>query len=200
MIKGMTKEVRSMNKQQEKRLNIINKTITLCAQYGFHGTSMDTITTATGVSKATIYKYFISKENLIKEALILFSERALNHLDLTFSDPSLTLEQKLSERFDLLVALVKDDLFNGCYFQLAYSEFNHTDDGIADICSGYKNMRVDMIKALLIENNINNAELKSQQAELIFNGLLASLQITKNTNLIPMAKEMYLNIILNDNK
>ncbi len=53
-----------MSKQQEKRLNIINKTITLCAQYGFHGTSMDSITTATGVSKATIYKYFISKKIL----------------------------------------------------------------------------------------------------------------------------------------
>ncbi|WP_052957654.1 TetR/AcrR family transcriptional regulator [Photobacterium kishitanii] len=79
-----------MSKQQEKRLNIINKTITLCAQNGFHGTSIDSITTATGVSKATIYKYFISKENLIKEALSLFSE------------------------------------------------FNHTDDNIADICSGYK--------------------------------------------------------------
>lgn len=184
-----------MNKQQEKRLNIVNKTITLCAQYGFHGTSMDSITSATGVSKATIYKYFISKENLIKEALFLFSEQALSSLNVIFSDPTLTLEQKLSERFEILVALMKDDLFNGCYFQLAYSEFNHTDDNIAKICSNYKNTRVNMIKDLLTENNINNAELKSQQAELIFNGLLATLQITKNTKLIPMAKKMYLNVI-----
>ena len=103
-----------MNKQQEKRLNIVNKTITLCAQYGFHGTSMDSITSATGVSKATIYKYFISKENLIKEALSLFSERALNSLNIIFADPTLTLEQKLSERFEILVSLMKDDLFNGC--------------------------------------------------------------------------------------
>jgi hypothetical protein len=145
-----------MNKQQEKRLNIVNKTITLCAQYGFHGTSI--------------------------------------------ADPTLTLEQKLSERFEILVSLMKDDLFNGCYFQLAYSEFNHIDDNIAKICSGYKNARVNMIKDLLTEYNIHNAELKSQQAELIFNGLLASLQITKNTQLIPMAKEMYLNVIFNDNK
>ncbi|MCD9526937.1 TetR/AcrR family transcriptional regulator [Photobacterium carnosum] len=184
-----------MNKQQEKRLNIVNKTITLCAQYGFHGTSMDSITSATGVSKATIYKYFISKENLIKEALFLFSEQALNSLNVIFSDPTLTLEKKLSERFEILVTLMKDDLFNGCYFQLAYSEFNHTDDNIAKICSHYKNTRVNMIKDLLTENNINNAELKSQQAELIFNGLLATLQITKNTKLIPMAKKMYLNVI-----
>ncbi|WP_305809802.1 TetR/AcrR family transcriptional regulator [Photobacterium kishitanii] len=78
-----------MSKQQEKRLNIINKTITLCAQYGFHGTSMDSIIPLPkGVSKATIYKYFISKENLIKEALIMFSERALNHLNIVFSDPT----------------------------------------------------------------------------------------------------------------
>ncbi len=76
---------------------------------------------------------------------------------------------------------MKDDLFNGCYFQLAYSEFNHTDITIADICSGYKKTRVNMIQALLTKHNINDPELKSQQAELIFNGLLASLQITKKT-------------------
>ncbi|SMY31860.1 HTH-type transcriptional regulator YjdC [Photobacterium malacitanum] len=187
-----------MSKQQEKRLNIINKTINLCAQYGFHGTSMDSITTATGVSKATIYKYFTSKENLINEALVMFSERALNHLSIIFSDPSLTLEQKLSERFEVLVKLMKDDLFNGCYFQLAYSEFNHTDNAIADTCSGYKMQRVEMIQALLTQHNITNAALKSQQAELIFNGLLASLQITKNTQLISMAKDMYLDIIFKD--
>ncbi|MCD9515624.1 TetR/AcrR family transcriptional regulator [Photobacterium carnosum] len=189
-----------MSKQQEKRLNIINKTITLCAQNGFHGTSMDSITTAAGVSKATIYKYFISKENLIKEALSIFSDRAINYLDNIISNPTLTLEQKLSERFEMLAVLMKDDLFNGCYFQLAYSEFNHTDDNIADICSGYKKTRVNMIHTLLNENDINNAELKSQQAELIFNGLLATLQVTKNIKLIPMAKNMYLNVIFANNK
>lgn len=187
-----------MNKREEKRLNIINKTIILCAQYGFHGTSMDSITTATGVSKATIYKYFISKENLIKEALIMFSERAIIHLETIFSDNNLTLEQKLSERFELLATLMKDDLFNGCYFQLAYSEFSHTDNDIADICSAYKKGRISMIKDLLNKNNINNAAMRSQQAELIFNGLLASLQITKNLHLIPMAKDMYLNAIFKD--
>ncbi|WP_235861106.1 hypothetical protein [Photobacterium phosphoreum] len=55
-----------------------------------------------------------------------------------------------------------------------------------------------MIQALLTKHNISNAALKSQQAELIFNGLLASLQITKNAQLIPMAKAMYLDIIFKD--
>ncbi len=74
-------------------------------------------------------------------------------------------------------------------------------------------MSTEFITLLIIDNNntpsytvttngntsllfVGKSALKSQQAELVFNGLLASLQITKNTQLIPMAKAMYLDIIL----
>ncbi|KJG64745.1 hypothetical protein UA41_22620 [Photobacterium kishitanii] len=57
-----------------------------------------------------------------------------------------------------------------------------------------------MIHILLNKHDINNSELKSQQAELIFNGLLATLQVTENIKLIPMAKNMYLNVIFANNK
>ncbi|WP_305462630.1 TetR/AcrR family transcriptional regulator [Photobacterium leiognathi] len=185
-----------MSKQEQKKINIINKTIELCSKYGFHGTSMDNITSATSVSKATIYKYFNSKENLIAEALAIFSQQAIEKLELLYSDNTLTLEQKLSSRFDGLLDLFNRHAFHGCYFQLAYSEFNQIDPNIGQICSGYKQKRLTMLDELLQNEGIKDPTYKAKQAELIFNGLLATLQITEDQSLIPIAKDMYLTAIL----
>lgn len=80
--------------ERRKRVNALKKTIELCAIHGFHGTSMDKITAATGLSKATIYKYFKSKENLIANALELFSQQSLSHVQALFENTDLTLEEK----------------------------------------------------------------------------------------------------------
>lgn len=181
--------------KEEKRLNALQKTIELCALYGFHGTSMDKITAATGLSKATIYKYFQSKENLIAKALELFSEQSLSSVKVIFENTDLTLEEKVALRFEGLAGCIDIDSFNGCYFQLAFSEYSNEDKAITEVSAQYKHKTQDLLIALLKRHDISNAELKAKKAGLVYNGLLASLQLTKDILLIELAHQLFIDII-----
>ena len=181
--------------KEEKRLNALQKTIELCALYGFHGTSMDKITAATSLSKATIYKYFQSKENLIAKALELFSEQSLSSVKVIFENTDLTLEEKVALRFEGLASCIDIDSFNGCYFQLAFSEYSNEDKAITEVSAQYKQKTQDLLIALLKRHDISHAELKAKKAGLVYNGLLASLQLTKDILLIELAHQLFIDII-----
>jgi AcrR family transcriptional regulator len=58
-------------KKTNKRDDIIEASLDLIAEHGFHGTPMSLIAEQAGVGAGTIYRYFESKDVLIKE---LFAE------------------------------------------------------------------------------------------------------------------------------
>ena len=185
-----------MSKKEEKRLKIIEVTADLCIQNGYQGTSVDELTSKTGFSKATIYRYFNSKEHLISETLRYYADKHTDALKELINNPELSLEQKVEELFERLRQLVVNDQFYGCYFQLAYSEFCNKDEDISSTCTQYKQGRIDLITDMLVKHHVDDAQLKAMKAELIYSGLIASLPITKNIALIDIAKEMYLREIL----
>lgn len=188
-----------MNNKQNKKLKIIEVTAEHCIRNGYQGTSMDEITAATGMSKATIYRYFKSKEHLISETLNHYANTYTDLLTEIVNDKTLSLIQKVEARFEGLRQLVINDQFNGCYFQQAYSEFCNKDKDITSICTQQSQDKVDLITDLLIKHQVDNAPAKAMKAELIFSGLIAALHITKNTALIDITKEMYLKEILDSN-
>lgn len=185
-----------MSKKEDKKLKIIEVTAQHCLKNGYQGTSMDELTAETGVSKATIYRYFKSKESLISETLSYYSKKYTDSLIELFNDPDLSLEQKLKARFETLHQLVTNKQFNGCSFQSAYSEYCNKDEDITSTCIQFTRDKVDLITDMLIKHHVDDAHLKAMRAELIFSGLIATLHITNNTELIDVAQEMYLREIL----
>ena len=73
-----------MNVQLEdicgKRETVLNSTLTLIRQYGFHGTPMSMIAKHAGVAAGTIYHYFESKDALIDALYAHESSRLANSL------------------------------------------------------------------------------------------------------------------------
>jgi AcrR family transcriptional regulator len=49
---------------EERRVTILDAALSVFAERGFHGTSIDDIARAAGISKALIYEHFASKEQL----------------------------------------------------------------------------------------------------------------------------------------
>ncbi|WP_062260586.1 TetR/AcrR family transcriptional regulator [Endozoicomonas arenosclerae] len=184
-----------MTRTEEKKRNAIRKTVELCSRFGFHGTSMDRITAETGLSKATIYKYFATKENLIACALESYSDLAMENLDRLLSDESLTLHEKLTARFDALRKGVDLGQFHGCYFQLAFSEYAQVNEKISGVCTHYKSSVINRIEQLLKANDIPEAGKKAIKAEMAFNGLLSTLHLSQEPVLIDMAETLYIDII-----
>jgi AcrR family transcriptional regulator len=60
-----------------RRDQILAEAAGLFARHGFHGTSIDVIGAAVGVSGPALYRHFPSKEGLLAEMLVGISERLL---------------------------------------------------------------------------------------------------------------------------
>lgn len=54
---------------ESKRQAILEGATTVFVERGFHGTSMDAISSLTGISKPTLYRHFASKEELFRAIL-----------------------------------------------------------------------------------------------------------------------------------
>lgn len=179
---------------KDKELILIDKVMQSCSEAGFHFLSVDAIAKESGVSKATIYKYFDSKEQLFARSLEAYKDKALAYLKSLYEDENLSLEEKIDLRFDMLKKKITPN-FNGCLFQLAYTEYCNQDDEIANACHDFKKKTQQLLSSLLSNNNISNATEKSIMAEMIYNGLLAYLQMNKDDGLIDNAKSLYKKVI-----
>jgi AcrR family transcriptional regulator len=84
-----------MSKSDSRRQVILEAANRLFRAQGFDRTSMAEITTQVGGSKATLYSYFASKEELFVECMMAALENymsdTLKHLDASVSDPETAL-------------------------------------------------------------------------------------------------------------
>ena len=69
-----------MRKTDQKRQNILDTAYRLFQSKGFANTSMSEITAEVGGSKATIYNYFPSKEELFVECMTSFSDQYIDRI------------------------------------------------------------------------------------------------------------------------
>jgi AcrR family transcriptional regulator len=80
-----------MSKNDSKRQAILENAYRLFRAQGFDGTSMADIISQVGGSKATLYSYFPSKEELFVECMMAalqnYMSDTLKHLDASRSDP-----------------------------------------------------------------------------------------------------------------
>lgn len=94
-----------LSRSEQKRQQILNAGRELFMAQGFAETSMDQVTAKSGVSKATVYNHFPSKEILFEEAVRTRAAEvfeALPALDPHHEDP----EEMLTEYFHALMQIL----------------------------------------------------------------------------------------------
>lgn len=115
---------------QNKRAELIRKSLGLFYRNGFHATGMDLVAKETGVSKTSIYKHFRTKEDLILAVLRLRDEDFRNRLIRRTEEMSDTPQGQLFALFDALEEWFLQDGFKGCMFIKASAEFQEKDHPI----------------------------------------------------------------------
>jgi AcrR family transcriptional regulator len=69
-----------MEKSNDKRQLILDTTLKLIAENGFHGTAMSKVAKEAGVSAGIIYHYFASKDDLILDLYRYNKQKSMNAL------------------------------------------------------------------------------------------------------------------------
>ena len=71
----------SAEKKEAKKERIIEKSMELFEENGYHATKVETITKALGISKGNFYTYFNSKEEVLYEILDIMKEQRIKLLN-----------------------------------------------------------------------------------------------------------------------
>jgi AcrR family transcriptional regulator len=91
----------------DRRAAILDAAMEAFATRGYHGTSLDDVAAAAGVSKALIYEHFSSKQNL-HDTLISVQAGDLFGRLAAAADPELAPEQRLRGGIDVFFGFVEE--------------------------------------------------------------------------------------------
>ncbi len=146
--------------QNFRRDQIINAAREVIGQNGYESTSMDQIARQAGVSRSTVYEYFSSKEEILRDSFAAHLERLGAELDRCVDEANTTLDQ-LTAFFEVCLASVDEhrEYFLSVVFPLALDEPTRTDGrGGRDFVGVVKhfNETVDRI----LEEGIARGELR----------------------------------------
>ena len=84
-------------RQRERRDRIVQATVQLMGDHDYESLQMKDITAAAGVALGTTYRYFSSKDHLVAEALLAWSEQFKRESDVPHRPQRRPVEDRLSQ-------------------------------------------------------------------------------------------------------
>jgi len=142
---------------QPRRQLLLDKAASLFNQHGYHATGIDRILKESGVSKATLYKYFASKDALILEVLkqrhVQLKQSLIDH----FTNAPIK-EESVLIIFDNFNDWFNSENFYGCNFINAGAEFAQDDSEIHQYSTYHKESLKQLLKEFLIKTKRNKEE------------------------------------------
>ena len=145
--------------KKSKKEILIETSLRLFNEHGYHATGIDTVMRESGVSKTTLYKYFRTKEELIlavlkfrHEQLDLLFQTAIEKVNEETSkiDGVLCVEQqKIIAVFNALDQWFQSENFFGCNFINASAEYGDKEDPIHQYAAYHKAWVCDYLCAIM---------------------------------------------------
>ena len=156
---------------------------------GINSTGVDTIVAVAGTTKMTLYKYFISKENLILEVLKKghddFQAWLTEQLNASSKKPS----EKLLKLFEFIEEWVTSPNFRGMGFIKASAEFPNEESPVHQLSSEQSREFRQYIGSLASDANIKDAEGLALQLSLLFEGAVQAEQMKRGSGAMKYAKK-----------
>ncbi|TAL46379.1 MAG: TetR/AcrR family transcriptional regulator [Salinibacterium sp.] len=119
-------------------------------EFGIHNVGVDRIIGASAVTKATFYKHYRAKDNLIVEYITARHELVRRELAGIIASSN-TVEDALNQFVAAAVAEIANPSFRGCPFINAAAEFPEADHPVRRVVTAHREWYVDALADLLKE-------------------------------------------------
>ena len=160
-------------KTEAKRQAIIQAAMEIFQELGFERTSMSKICAKVGGSKATIYNYFASKEELFFEIVTLSNEEKFQYVHEVLENENADIKTTLCNFGERLMSfLYSDELINLRF--LAITESRRSDLGKLAYENGA--MRSQGMMSVYLEKIMNNGKIKKETPSIITRHLYSLLE------------------------
>ena len=165
------------------RDRIIDVSSALFYSEGIRGVGIDRIIDASGVAKATLYKHFRSKDELVVAYLKSRHQRVIESLKSHLLSPSLPPQDQVMQVFGLLENKAEsDETFRGCAFLMAVSEYGNNPE-VVEVARRHKACVRDIFSEILgnagplpATDIAGIADIAGQLA-LLYDGALAQIMV-----------------------
>ncbi len=156
---------------------------------GINSTGVDTIVAVAGTTKMTLYKYFVSKENLILEVLKKGHDDFQGWLTEQLNTSSKKPSEKLLKLFEFIEEWVTSPNFRGMGFIKASAEFPNEESPVHQLSSEQSREFRQYIGRLASDANIKDAEGLALQLSLLFEGAVQAEQMKRGSGAMKYAKK-----------
>ncbi|QDF97839.1 TetR family transcriptional regulator [Azoarcus sp. DD4] len=160
-----------MNKQEQ----LVDSAMQLFYRQGFHATGVDQLSREGEVTKRTLYRYFPTKEALVRAALehrdALFMARMRAHVE---AQP---LAQRPAAYIDFILAWTQEPDFHGCAFINAAAEYPAVSDEAHAVAAAHKQAIRDYLDRICVEAGLAEPQAAARQLFLLGEGLTVAAQV-----------------------
>ncbi|MCL1114419.1 TetR/AcrR family transcriptional regulator [Shewanella basaltis] len=171
---------------QPRKQHLVDTALALFNQQGYHATGIDLILAQSGVSKATLYKHFRSKDELILAALEQRHLHVLNAISTKIDRAIKAGDSGVLAIFDALNEWFNSEQFLGCNFINASAEYGDAQHPIHRLSAQHKQAIIELIRAQLPPNDAEKAD----QIGLLVDGAIVMAHTRGIKNAAFIAKDM----------
>ncbi len=173
-----------------KREQLINASMLLFYENGFHATGIDKILVTAKVSKKTMYQYFRSKDELIYAALRHYDSVFRNQFMKDVEASGRTPIEKLRGVFDVLERQFTKDVYFGCLCTNAIAEYSAKDSMVREIANQCASQIRAYVAQLAKEANLKEPDDLADQLYLIYRGACTVAHVSQSPQQAHVAKRI----------
>lgn len=173
------------------RDDILDIAGTLFYREGIRAVGIDRIVAEANIAKATLYRYFPSKNDLVASYLNARHERvilSLHHILQLHPTP----RAQLAAIFDMLFEKADNPDFRGCAFALAVAEHGDS-ERVVNVARTHKNAVRTLLGAILARAGVLETQPATHVA-LLYEGALATVAVHHDPQAVLQAKACALSI------
>ncbi len=158
------------------RQHILDVASELFYREGIRSIGVDTIVEKAGISKATLYRHFTTKDELVVAYLEAQDHINWQHFDEAIAEHAGSPKEQMLALIDATVELLEPGYHRGCHFLNALAEFSEEDHPVHLLAVEY-NRAIRMRLSRLCQQAGASDENLTDQLMLVINGALSSVPI-----------------------
>ncbi len=177
-------------KKNEKHDAILVTANLLFEKQGFHATGVDQIAAESGVTKRTLYKYFVSKEGLIEAVLKRHQEGMMARSRAKILAIHPVGDARLMACVELYREWFARSNFSGCIFVKTLNEFGACSPNLVTLAVHAKQAMRGFFVELAVERGARDPEVLADQLQLLLEGSIVVAQLGRGPEVIDLVKSM----------
>lgn len=176
---------------QPRKQHLLDTAYRLFNEHGYHATGIDRILAESGVSKATLYKYFRTKDDLILAVLQQRHDQVTQAIGRAIERARERGESPPLAIFDVLDGWFRSDVFFGCNFINASAEYAEKGHAIYTLAAEHKAAMQDLIEHSLVEvPGRQKRSLMAEQLALLVDGAIVRAHTCGDRDAALLAKKI----------